>query len=172
MMKRMATVLLCTVLGSAAYANEGFDSQKFVGLELGATKVQGQASGDTSNDISYGLRLGAMKDKWRGTFALNFYDSGVHNVERFLASFDYLFLNEEGETSINAISPYIGLNVGYMNFESVGVDESGLVYGGQVGIIYSAMEAVDLDLGYRYSLSKSDALDHSGDILFGINYKY
>lgn len=55
---------------------------------------------------------------------------------------------------------------------------SGFVYGGQIGVLFSVAENIDVDLMYRYSLSNAtqedrDAeLDHIGSIVFGINYVY
>lgn len=171
MVKKLGIVLLCTALGSSVYARDISESQKFIGVEVSITEVQGNQPSDTSHDQSYGVRVGAQNEQWRTMFTLNYFDSGEHNVEKLFLSVDYFFLKSDVIDNY-ALQPYLGLNAGYMNFESTGVDESGFLYGMQAGAILDVTEDIGLDLGYRYSLSSSDALDHTGDVVFGVNYQY
>jgi len=171
MVKKIAMVLLCTALGNSVYARDISESQTFLGVEVGLTEVQGEQPSDESDDVSYGLRLGAQNEQWRTMFALNYFDSGEHNIEKFFLSVDY-FLLESNVLEDSLIRPYIGVNVGYMNFESTGVDESGLLYGMQGGVVFSIVENIDFDISYRYSLSNTDALDHTSDVVFGIHYRF
>ena len=67
---------------------------------------------------------------------------------------------------------YRYFNVGYMNYESTGVNSDGILYGMQGGAVVDLLEDIEFELGYRYSLSTSEALDHTRDVLFGINYQY
>ena len=187
MMKKLGTALLCVALGTTLYARDDISqSRGFVGLELGYATVQGDVGGFfpgdiirdyEGSDIEYGIRLGAQKEDWRTTLSFNYFDStednAAQNYEKILGSFDYFVLNE----SESAIKPYIGVNVGYINYESTDdIDMSGFIYGAQAGIVFSAAENIDLDLMYRYSLSNATqddrdaSLDHVGSIVFGINY--
>ncbi len=171
MVKKIGMVLLCTTLGSSVYARDISESQKFIGVEVSITEVQGEQPSDTSDDVSYGVRVGAQNEQWRTMFTLNYFDSGEHNVEKLFLSVDYFFLKTNMMDNYT-LQPYLGLNVGYMNFESKDVDESGFLYGMQGGVVLEVTEDVGFDVGYRYSLSSSDALDHTGDVVFGINYQY
>jgi len=81
-----------------------------------------------------------------------------------LAEFDYYI------TDKYALKPYIGVNLGYMNYESTDIDESGLVYGGQAGVQFRANDNIEMDLSYRYSASQIDEVDHTGSFTFGLNY--
>ena len=171
MVKKLGMVLLCTALGSSVYARDISESQKFIGVEVSITEVQGNQPSDTSNDQTYGIRLGAQNEKWRTMFTLNYFDSGEHNVEKLFLSVDYFFLRTD-VTNSYALQPYLGINVGYMNYESTGVDDSGFLYGMQGGMLLDVTDEIGFDLGYRYSLSSSDALDHTSDVVFGINYQY
>ena len=189
MVKKLAVAVLCTALGTTLYARDDISkSQGFVGLEIGYATVQGDVGGFFPNtiirdyegsDIEYGIRLGAQKQDWRSTLSFNYFDSVeddvVQNYEKFLASFDYFVLN--GNES--ALKPYLGVNVGYINYESDNnIDMSGFIYGAQAGIVFSVAENVDLDLMYRYSLStatqddRDASLDHIGSIVFGFNYVF
>ena len=171
MVKKIAIALLCVALGSTVYAREISESQKFIGVEVSITEVQGEQPSDKSDDVSYGVRLGAQNDQWRTMFTLNYFDSGEHNVEKLFLSVDYFFMKTDVYDSY-ALQPYLGVNVGYMNYESVGVDASGFLYGMQGGVVLDVMDRVGLDIGYRYSLSSADELDHTGDVVFGLNYQY
>jgi opacity protein-like surface antigen len=74
--------------------------------------------------------------------------------------------------STTSFSPYIGANVGFANYESSFVESDGLIYGGQAGFVVGATENIDIDLGYRYSLSETEELDHIGSFIFAVNYLY
>lgn len=172
MVKKIAMVLLCAALGSSVQAREITESQKFIGVEVSITEVQGQQVSDKSNDVSYGLRVGAQNEQWRTMFTLNYFDSGEQNVEKLFLSVDYFFLKTDVYDSY-ALQPYLGVNLGYMNYEStMENDASGLLYGMQGGVVLDVTDAIGLDIGYRYSLSSADELDHTGDVVFGINYQY
>lgn len=172
MVKKIAMVLLCTALGSSVQAREISESQKFIGVEVSITEVQGQQPSDKSNDTSYGLRVGAQNEQWRTMFTLNYFDSGDQNVEKLFLSVDYFFLKTDMYDSY-ALQPYLGVNLGYMNYESTMEDDaSGLLYGMQGGVVLDVTDTIGLDVGYRYSLSSADELDHTGDVVFGINYQF
>jgi hypothetical protein len=161
-------------------AEDVFSSSKFIGLEVGATQLQGDIGGILPEQdhkvtgIEYGLKIGAQKNIWRTTLILNFFDKDDQNTEKFIGAFDYFFLKSDNNDNSQqmAIDPYFGLNVGYVNYESTGIDESGLLYGGQAGIVVHMVDSLDVDLSYRYSLSNLDSLDHSGSVVLGLNYFY
>ena len=176
MVKKIAIVALCAVLGSSLYAKDIFSGQKFVGLEVGATEVQGDTGGvlgeldHKETGVEFGLRVGAQSNEWRSMILLNYFDKGDQNTEKLMMSVDYFFLDSTEEQ--NYFKPYLGVNAGYMNYESTNVDESGFLYGAQAGFVVEVMESIDIDLGYRYSLSTADKFDHTGGVVFGINYLY
>jgi len=176
MIKKIAMVFLCTVLGSSLYAGNMSTGKGFIGLEVGYATVQGDVGGffpelDREGDaVEYGLRLGAQTSEWRTMLAFDYYDNSDddQNVEKGYLMLDYFFLQDDNV----AFRPFIGINVGYANYESTLVDDSGFLYGGQAGFVVNVAESIDLDLSYRYSLSNADALDHVGSVVFGMNYLY
>jgi len=172
MLGKLGMIFLCTSLISSIYAREISESVPFIGAELGIAKVQGSQPSDTSNDQSYGLRVGAQNEQWRTTITLNYFDSNKHNVEKLFLSVDYFFLKSD-TIGDYPLYPYFGTNLGYANFESTGgADANGLLYGAQAGIILNITEDIGFDIGYRYSLSASDELDHTSDVIFSLNYQY
>ena len=187
MVKKIVITILCMALGSSLYAKDIEQSEKFIGLEVGAATIQADTGGffpeldHEGTDVELGLRLGAQINQWRTMLIFDYFDSedDDQNYEKGLVSFDYFFLSPESEADSNAFRPYIGLNVGYMNYESTDIDINSFIYGGQVGFTYRITEHIDLDLMYRYSLTAdtdsddfSPQTDHIGSALFGVNYVY
>ncbi len=171
MVKKIAIVALCAVMGSSLYAKDIFSGQKFVGLEVGATEVQGDTVRGDENGVEFGLRIGAQTNQWRSTVLLDYFDKNEQNTEKLMIAVDYFFLDQTSEQSY--FKPYLGVNAGYMNYEvSNTPDINGFLYGAQVGFVAEVLEHIDVDLGYRYSLSSADEFDHSGSVVFGINYLY
>ncbi len=179
MVKKIEILFLCSVLGSSLYAENVSEAKGFIGLEVGAASVQADVGSPIpafaqkdyeGNDIEFGLRIGAQTEEWRTTFALDFYDSSDddQNIEKGFLLLDYFFLNEND----SQVKPFIGLNVGYANYESYEIDDNGFLYGAQAGFAVGVAETIELDLSYRYSLSNSDALDHTASVAFGLNYLY
>jgi len=189
MVKKVGIALLCTALGTSLYARDDIsESKPFIGLEIGYATVQGDVGGFFATDIDrdyegsdveFGIRIGAKKDEWRTTLSFNYFDGDedgyAQNYEKGLVSFDYFFLN----SNQSKFQPFLGVNVGYINYESTNdIDMSGFIYGAQAGIVVSIADNIDLDLQYRYSLSNATqddrdaSLDHVGSIVFGVNYVY
>jgi len=187
LVKGVATAAM--IFGIAANAEGLSESKPFIGLEVGYATVQGDV-GTTSliapirydyegSDVEYGIRLGAKNESWRTTLSFQYFDSSdeyAQNYEKILASFDFFFLNAINET-YNVFQPYLGVNVGYTNYESTNdIDMSGVVYGAQAGFTISVADNIDIDIFYRYSLSSAEdhdaQLDHIGSIVFGIDYVY
>lgn len=171
-MNKVVILLTSMVMGTALYADNS-SSIGFLGLEIGAASVQGDVSSELnhiSNDVEYGLRIGAKNDEWRTTFALNYYSSAKDDqiVQQLLGMVDYFFVHNADMM----LKPYVGLNAGYGRYESTGIDSAGLLYGGQAGLVVSLGENIDLDLSYRYSLMKSPVANGFGAAFFGFNYVY
>jgi opacity protein-like surface antigen len=174
-MKKIAVILLSLAFGSTAYADNDTSSTKsFLGLEIGLTSVQGDTYSEArheSTGAEFGLRLGAQSEEWRTIFVLNYYDNvdEDQNKETLQLAIDYFFA---GDTLDIAFKPFIGVNAGYTNYESTGIDSSDFSYGGQVGFVSSVTESIDVDLSYRYSLSSSESLSNMGSLVLGFNYFY
>jgi len=175
MIKKIGMVLLSTLLASSLYAADIAESQKFIGVEVSITEVQGEGPSDiasnVSNGTSVGIRLGAQNDEWRTTVGLNYFDAEGRNVEKLYGSIDYFFLKTEVSESL-VFKPFLGFTVGYANYESSEVDSDGFIYGGQAGVLIDVFDNVSFDVGYRYTLSNASVFDHNQDIYFGLNYQY
>ena len=175
MIRKIGLAILTGItLVSTAYAESAPGDKKFLGLEVGAGTVQGNTFTELNHEgsaVEYGVRLGAQTEEWRTMFTFDYFDSSDddQNVEKLMITVDYFLYNSGGEVSVR---PFIGLNAGYANYESTAFDESGLLYGGQAGVVIGITPQIDIDLSYRYSLSEMDSMDHAGTIMFGINYLF
>jgi len=160
------------VLGIAGvlHAEEVSIGEKIIGLEVGASKIEADSIflGDNyeGNDIEYGLRLGAQNKQWRTLIVLNYYDANDDDQEyiKGMATFDYLLIQD------SPLKPYLGVNVGYIDYTSQERDDSGFLYGGQVGVLYRVAENIQVDVTYRYSFVESDYVNHVEGIVVGLNY--
>ena len=175
MIQKFLAVTLSMFFLSSLHAVEVSESQKFIGVEVSISEVQGDGPSDiaanVSNGTSVGLRLGAQNEKWRTTIGLTYFDQEGRNIERLYGEIDSFFLAANLWDSL-IIQPFIGFNIGYQNYESNEVDENGFVYGGQIGVVTDVLDSLSIDISYRYTLSNQEAFDHSADIVFGFNYQY
>jgi len=174
MKKTVAALLAGMALGSAVYADSAPGDRKFIGVEFGAATVQGDTLYAPDHDgdaIEYGIRIGAQSDEWRTTFLFDYFDSSDddQNVEKGLLTVDYFIYNDQAQLNVR---PFIGLNIGYANYESTFFDDSGFLYGGQAGVVIGITPEIDLDLSFRYSLSEMDIMDHTSSFTFGFNYLF
>jgi len=173
-------ILPYVVLGLAAVSAGDFDmeanpSQVFVGIQLGEAWVQGSHENDLNyktSGLSYGLRLGAQNSEWRSMVTFDRFKNDEASYERGEIHADYLFHLMDGGAGMG-IKPFIGVNGGYANYEAKGgVNENGITYGGEAGVIFDVTENIDVDLMYQYTMSRADAFDHVGNLKVGVNYKY
>jgi len=175
MVEKIRIVLLSTLLCSSLYAIDIEESQKFIGVEVSISEVQGNGPSDIasniSNGISAGIQLGAMNSEWRTTIGLSYFDNEGRNVEKLYGSIDYFFLKTDILES-SVFNPFIGFTVGYANYESNEVDADGFIYGGQAGLMINLLDNLNLNVGYRYTLSNASEFDHESDVFFGLNYQY
>ena len=144
MVKKIGMALLCTAaLGTTLSARDDISTSKpFIGLEIGYATVQGDIGYEDffgrpwierdyeGSDIEYGIRIGAKKEEWRTTLSYNYFDGDEdgkkQNYGKGLASVDYFFLSSNQSN----FQPFVGVNVGYINYESTNdIDMSGFIYG-------------------------------------------
>jgi opacity protein-like surface antigen len=180
MIRTLKIALLSTIIGTSLYAdNYDSNAKGFIGIEGGGAQVDGERYGilpedgsyfHESDGIEYGVRLGSQTNEWRATFTLNYYNNADadQNVEKALGMVDYFFITDPDAK----MRPFIGGNIGAVNYESTLVDVSDFIYGGQAGVVFNASENLDIDVSYRYSLSGSNELNDLSSLVFGLNYLY
>ena len=175
MIKKARILVIGILLGSSLNAGNITENQKFIGVEVSISEVQGNGPSDIasniSNGTSIGIQLGAMNDEWRTTIGLGYFDNEGRNVEKLYGSIDYFFLKTDVSESL-VFNPFLGFTIGYANYESSEVDANGFIYGGQAGLMVNLLDNINLNVGYRYTLSNASEFDHEGDVFFGLNYQY
>jgi len=178
MRKKLSILLLSVAVTSSLSARDLEKTERFIGLEIGASTIQANTGGlfgendVKGTDAEFGLRIGAQNNDWRTLLSLNYYDNkeSDQNFERGILGFDYYLLTSEFKSA--SFRPYLGLHGGYMNYESTQKDENGFFYGGQAGFTLDVADKIDLDVAYRYSLGEVEEVDHIGNFVLGVNYLY
>jgi len=167
--------------GDNGYVSEGsgYKTGGFFGIRGGYSfSVQGSWIGlgngtyfDDNHDgdgASFGAHLGGQEGQWRATLAYEYYDNDDQNYDLFLGQVDYLFLPNPG-----TFQPYLGVDAGYVSYETTGAEDSGgFAYGGAAGITFAISDHIDVNVEGRYLFATQDELDHIGTVSVGLNYFY
>ena len=186
MVKKIAITLLCTALGTSLYGETG---KSFIGFESGYATVQGDIAGSffpsqhihgyKGSGVEYGIRIGAKNEEWRATALWNYFNNGKGNSTQFYEKKVVSIDNFVFHSNQSDFQPFVGINLGYVNYQSEdNIDVSGVLYGAQIGILANISDNIDMDLQYRYSLADAARInhnasfDHISSIVFGINYLY
>jgi len=173
MIKSMVLMVWCVVFGNILYAEGLSEAQGFVGAEIGAASVQADVVNEARHEgdsVEFGLRIGAQRDVWRTMLLFDYFDSTTddQNIEKGYFLLDYFFLNDD----YMQFRPFIGANLGYINYESSYIDISSFVYGVQAGVAFELTDNIDMDISYRFSLANEKRIDTIGSLTFGLNYLY
>jgi len=157
-------------------ANDSFSSERFIGIEVGYSSTDTTSAIDKKNssqDVEYGLRIGAQNEEWRTTVSFNLYGDKKKEYKRVMLEFDRFVWSSLYKTDNIVFKPYLGGHIGYLNYtDEGGIDESGLLYGAQAGLAWNVLDEIDFDLSYRYSASNLVYVDDIGSFVFGANYIY
>jgi|GEM_PF-2494953 hypothetical protein len=148
-----------------------FDLQSDVTFEGNAPTIQNfKGSGG-----SFGVNMGAKQDCWRALVGFEHYsnEDEDQNFERVFAQADYFPLDSSYAMGTMFANPYVGLNLGWLNYETSGTeDKNGVAYGGQAGFTKSFSNNWDMDMGVRYMFSNIEEVDHIGTVNVGLHYYY
>jgi hypothetical protein len=131
--------------------------------------------GFKGSGASFGINLGAKQNCWRVLLGYEKYsnEAEAQNYDRVFVQGDYFPLDESYSMGNIAVNPYLGLNLGWLNYSTTGTgDKDGLAYGGEAGFTKSFGEKWDLDVGLRYMESNIEDVDHIGTAAVGIHYYY
>jgi opacity protein-like surface antigen len=183
-MKKMTQSILATLaMVGLLYADEITVGDKFIGAEVGYNTVQGgrymiPTDATTYNEfykgenVEFGVRIGAQNEDWKSTVLFDYFDSkdDDQNTEKLMLLVDYTLWKTELDSV--KLMPYLGANIGYMNYESSYIEDNGFLYGTQAGLMMSLSDIIQIDLTYRYSLTNMDTVDHAETVMFGVNYLY
>ncbi|WP_456432072.1 hypothetical protein [Nitratifractor sp.] len=186
--KVLASIAAAAVCFGAAHADSvnigenGYQTGGFVGIRGGYTfsiqsSVIGLPGGSFLDDSykgnggTFGIQLGGQEGQWRAALGYEYFDnSDDQNYDLFLLEVDYFVLPD---ASMYRFQPYLGLDLGYLNYETTGApNSSGMAYGLSAGVNVPVTEHVDVDLGVRYLFATQDEVDHIGTVNVSLNYYY
>ncbi len=171
-------ILLITILFTTLiFARDEFSSERFLGIEAGYGSVQSRnviGVPSSTNGIEFGFRIGAQNKQWRTTISGHRFNQDNQNYFRGMISFDRFVWANLYKTDNIIFKPYIGGHIGWVKYvdSKASIEDSGYIYGGEVGLAWNVLREVDFDLGYRYSISNLNKVDDIGSIVFAVNYLY
>lgn len=159
-----------------SHAVEDFSSERLLGIEVGYTTSNANASGAqiSSRDVEAGLRLGAQNEEWRTTFVANFVEANGRDYQKVMLNFDRFVWASLYETDNIIFKPFLGAHVGWLRYteDVTALSDNGLAYGGQMGLALNVLKQVDFDVSYRYTVTDMESVDDFGSFIFGVNYIY
>ncbi len=177
-LKKICVVFFSLLIASGSLVADEFGSDAFLGVEFGYGELQGDIGGILATPnfkgtgAGYGLRAGAQNADWRTVLSLYFFTKGKQDFKMLNIGVDYRFAHDSESSVASTFDPYVGLNMGYGNYQSTGINANGFMYGAEAGVVISVLNSLDVDFGYRYSLSTIKPFDHMGSAIVAFNYFY
>jgi len=170
-------VIFAIFINLTLFAKEEFSSERFIGIETGYGKVQSRnviGVPNSTNGVEFGFRFGAQNREWRTTISGHNFNKNEQKYFRGMLSFDRFIWNSLYKSDNILFKPYLGAHIGWLRYvdSKSNVEDSGFIYGGEVGIVWNVLKVVDFDLGYRYSISNIDKVDDIGSFVFAVSYLY
>ena len=166
--------ILTLLIFTFGEAKDSFSSERLLGIEVGysAAEYQQGAVNTRNKEPEYGFRLGAQNKEWRTTFVGNLSRGRGHKYQKAMLTFDHFVWQSLYEKDHVVFKPYLGGHIGWIKHTTDDISESGMLYGGEVGIVWNVIDEVDFDLGYRYSVTNLDSVDSIDAMTIGLNYIY
>lgn len=156
----MKNIIVGSLLLSASilFAN---DYDMFIGAEYGKYSSEWSVGKKGDEIDTFGIRAGLVDEHTRIYMIFDYLDTeepaGVDETV-YLST-----INLEAQTEAYRVADwlrprfFVGGHAGLIDYAlkttSVDIDEMGLLYGAQAGILAGLPSDVDLEIGYRYSLS-------------------
>lgn len=158
----MRKIYLLLMAMSLSLFAEGYET--FVGAEYGKTKWKwdnGSYSPDEEKETVYGFRGGVKDDNTRIYVNVGYidYDSPQGFEEKAWSANLNLDAMTSEYTLVGDVTTrfFAGFHGGMVDYEVenalTGDDATDVMYGAQLGLITEFHESIDLEIGYRYSMS-------------------
>jgi hypothetical protein len=157
-MKRFFKIYLILIaLMSGSYANDKL--YQFMGINSSIDMIDGKTN------LSFGAKYGQQNGLWRTSLNLN----ASADYQAFIVQSDKAIFKEAFKTY--QLKPYMGFAFGYMGSSLKGV-ESGLLYGGNLGVNYVFNDRYDIDFGYRYLVTNGENSAGLNNLILSLHYFY
>jgi len=132
---------------------------QFMGINSSIDRIDGKTN------LSLGAKYGQQNGLWRTSLNLN----ASTDYQAFIVQSDRAIFKDAFETY--QLKPYMGFAFGYLGSSLKGVD-SGLVYGGDLGLNYIFNDKYDIDLGYRYLVTNGKNNAGLNNLILSLHYFY
>jgi len=166
----LASLLVLTFLE----AKDSFSSERLLGIEVGyaSTDYEINSVKNSNKDVELGFRIGAQNRDWRTTVIGNVFRDANQKYQKAMITFDKFVWQSLYEKDNIVFKPYVGGHIGWIKNTADHLTDNGLLYGGEVGVVWNVLREVDFDLGYRYSVTNLDNLKSLDAMTLGISYIY
>ncbi|MBU1667748.1 hypothetical protein KKC13_04960 [bacterium] len=167
-------LLISLLVLTFSEAKDSFSSERLLGIEVGYATSDYQVNSIKKGnaDVELGFRIGAQNRDWRTTVVGNISRDANQKYQKAMITFDKFVWQSLYEKDNIVFKPYLGGHIGWIKHTADDLTENGLLYGGEVGLVWNVLREVDFDLGYRYSVTNLDTLDSLDAVTMGINYIY
>ena len=170
-MKKMIGCLI-----AASFLSLHIQAESLVGIEgkYHGIKAKEAALGSSFTDSSAAaaLRIGAQTDEYRVLFLLD----GIADSSYRGATISQYMLNGTLDyfipTDYERFKPFIGFALGYANYKFGTSEDSGMAFGGEAGLLFPVHKKFDIDLFFRYMVTRMDQVDYYIQSGVGIQYKF
>lgn len=165
----MKKIILATAIMLSGTLVMASDTNMFIGADVTRAQIDfdyGYRGSGTVNgvpvtnssvskdemDTSYGLKAGVVMNKNYRLYA--YYTKLEPEVDGFKTKLKIITLNYEYliDTGYDGLMPYVGAHIGRSDFELLGYDDKGLMYGVQAGVLYDITDNIALEVGISYSM--------------------
>lgn len=153
----MKKIVLASLLATGLMAA---GNENYFGISAGEAKSSLKASAGvysaTADDTetAYNFTLGHYygdKGRVSATYSHIDYGGDIDKSDALSVSYDFMLPVAGG------LSLYAGPSIGYVWYEDSVIDLSGMMYGAQGGVNFRVTDAIELDAGYRYMVTRGDA---------------
>ena len=169
-------ILSILAIVTLSHGSDVFSSERILGIEVGYSTLNTNknSTNHSTNNAEYGVKIGMQSEEWRTTLLCNFFTKEGHKYQKVMFDFDrFMWTSLFNKIDATLFKPYLGGHIGWMRYtDTLSLNDAGLVYGGQAGLAWNLSQEVDLDLGYRYSLTNIKEVESINSVVFGMNYLY
>ena len=160
-------IFILFLLNSTISAFDGLDRlYTFVGVQTAYTQY------DNIDAPTIGFKYGKQDSQWRTSIAYNY---GINSNDTFHS----LIVQVDRGVLMDLLKdvpykPYMGFSLGYMQYNnSSNKNDTGYLYGLNLGFNYVLNNDTDIDLGYRYmNTSKLKKINSRGDLALSLHYYF
>ena len=158
-------ILLLSLLCLSSILQAKDQVYSFLGIQTAVSEYQ-----DTTAP-SLGVKYGQQSQNIRTSISYDYAKNSSKQYQTLLMQIDTGILEKTFRESL--FKPYMGVSLGFIQYEDKNTIDKGYVYGLNTGVTYLLNDAVDLDLGFHFMKTKKmQTINNINDLTFSLHYFY